>query len=205
MMCLPVVMDAGAQTGTLDAASLPRMRCSPPPFQSQGWVPPSAVSAGAHVATDGAPEGASHGSLSCEEGGSLRLRGGAGGGLRTYIDGQTRKGIWMGLKRSADGSHIIREDVRTAAKKLRDGPTAEEAAQAAQEEEARSAEALACHRVAGGVAGEALRHLVSLCVVGANASQLCLEGDRFVRAEMVRRFPGKVGTPCSRRRPKHQV
>ena len=39
-----------------------------------------------------------------------RLRGGAGGGGKTRIEGQSRKGQWMGLKRSADGGGVVFED-----------------------------------------------------------------------------------------------
>ena len=46
--------------------------------------------------------------------GRLLLRGGGGGGPRTRVDGGSKKGQWLGLKRSADGGHVVMEEPQRA-------------------------------------------------------------------------------------------
>jgi len=192
-MCLSCVLDAGtsepvARQAAAHAGAVNSNRldpCQNPP-QVAGWAAASCRTACpawrslALIRETGAGGGC-----------TLGLRGGAGGGMRTHIPGQTRKGIWLGLKRSADGSRVIREDLA----KKRAGPTPEEARQAALEAQARTAEALACHQTAGVVAGAALQHVLAHCAPGTRTSDLCLLGDAFLRAEMARRFPGHVRRP----------
>jgi hypothetical protein len=46
--------------------------------------------------------------------GRLGLRGGGGGGPRTRVEGGSKKGQWLGLKRSADGGHVVMEEPQRA-------------------------------------------------------------------------------------------
>jgi len=74
--------------------------------------------------------------------GALRLRGGAGDGPRTRVEGGSRKGQWLGLKRSADGGHVIQEECASKRRK----PSVEEEQALYAKETAEHAATLNAHR-----------------------------------------------------------
>ena len=120
--------------------------------------------------------------------GALRLRGGAGGGPRTRVEGGSRKGQWLGLKRSADGGHVIQEECASKRRK----PSVEEE-QALYEKEAAEHEAtLNAHRSAGLIATQALKQLVEAARPGRNVSEICLLGDELVVELLRLNFPTRA-------------
>jgi hypothetical protein len=106
----------------------------------------------------------------------LRLRGGAGGGPKTRIEGGSRKGQWLGLKRSADGGRVVLEESYEKRRK----PTAAEEAAMQEQEAAAHANALEAHRAAGLIATQALKQVVDACRPGMNTSHVSVLGDEIV-------------------------
>ena len=118
----------------------------------------------------------------------LRLRGGGGGGGKTRIQGGSRKGQWLGLKRSPDGGRVILEPSLDK----RPIPTPEEEAAAAAATAAEHAGLLANHRAAGLIATQALKLLVAEVQPGLNASHLCARGDELVAGLLRERYPDRA-------------
>eukprot|EP00960_Hanusia_phi_P002885 85461-Hanusia_phi.AAC.1 len=105
----------------------------------------------------------------CGVSGLRSLRGGAGGGAKTRIEGTSRKGFWIGLRRSEDGGKVIYEDPALHEERM------EQEERRAQEERAkRQVEDNEKHRNAGLVVSEAIYDVIEACKPGENISAICL-------------------------------
>jgi len=94
----------------------------------------------------------------------------------------------MGLKRSADGGRVIREE----SFEKRHKPTEAEERAMYEKGEAEHKVILDAHRAAGLIATQALKQVVEACRPGVNTSEICFLGDEMVKDLLRQRYPTRA-------------